>query len=173
MLAVSLSAFDTELPSAGFSLRHESTIDALATRTTRPSMPGRTSELSSPQPDSFGFVSRVRTCEQADPLIRLLPAQPAGKAANATAAVSNAVATWSAIHVRFAGPVTSLTAIVPFADDLGGDIVIHRMAALAKRADRVVEIVGRVQRAPGGAHLGRGLGIVNHRPLRRPEQQST
>src|SRR3954447_9812971 len=51
-------------------------------------------------------------------------------------------------HVLAAWAVTLFAADIPFARLLGVDVVVHRMAAIAKRARGALKIIPRIERRP-------------------------
>src|SRR5579864_6554593 len=50
--------------------------------------------------------------------------------------------------VLTARPVTALAADIPFGDLLGVNVVVHRMAAIARRAGGALHVVRRIERFP-------------------------
>ena len=65
--------------------------------------------------------------------------------------------------------VAPLAADVPFGDRFGRDVVVHRMAAVAKRPGRPLEIVRRIKRRPPVGRVRHEIGpphLVRDVPLR-------
>src|SRR4029077_1150083 len=52
------------------------------------------------------------------------------------------------LDVGAARPVALLAADVPFTDGFGRDVIVHRMAAIAERTSRALEIIWRIKRGP-------------------------
>ena len=65
------------------------------------------------------------------------------------------------LNVGAARPVALLAADVPFTDGFGRDVIVHRMAAIAERTSRALEII-----SPGMESSGHGTPVSQGRSLR-------
>src|SRR5580658_3432601 len=74
------------------------------------------------------------------------------------------------VNVRAARTVTPFAADIPFADAFGGDVIIHRVTAVAQRSGWSLEIVRRIKRCPPIGIVGYEIPFplpVRDIPLRR------
>src|SRR5271156_730188 len=74
------------------------------------------------------------------------------------------------VDVRAAWTVTPLAADIPLANGFGGDVIVHRVTAVAKRSGWPFEIVRRIEPRPPVSIIGHEVSFplrVRDIPLRR------